>query len=222
MQLFCTLPVSIDRSILLLHPTVSWNPLGTFDMSIFRISVLLSACLYVLPASPMDHSGRAHHGLIGYGISMYSPLCAYTCRDLLSTSTLDCSEHMHMSDGMDMDMGSETSPECYATDTFFLETLAYCISTHCQGVSVWDLEKYWNRNVAGKKPNQPVPQATYQQTLANISAVPTDTLVLGEDLNKTMITSDEDYEASYNAQDQFERMEVTHETYGYVCFAPCL
>ena len=171
----------------------------------------------------MDHSGRAHHGLIGYGISMYNPLCAYTCRDLLSTSTLDCSEHMHMSDGMDMEMemGSETSPECYATDTYFLETLAYCISAHCHGVPVWDLERYWNMNVAGRKPNQPVPQATYQQTLANISAVPTDTLVLGEDLNKTMLTSDEDYEASYNAQESFERIEVTHEAYAYVFFGPC-
>ena len=76
-------------------------------------------------------------------------------------------------------------------------------------------------NVAGREPNQPVPQATYQQTLANMSAVPTDTLVLGEDLNKTILTSDEDYEASYNAQESFERIEVTHETYAYVFFGPC-
>ncbi|PMD59360.1 uncharacterized protein K444DRAFT_613336 [Hyaloscypha bicolor E] len=42
-----------------------------------------------------------------------------------------------------MDMGAEftTSPECYATDDSFLQTLAYCMSTHCSGVSEWKLEQ---------------------------------------------------------------------------------
>ncbi|KAL8726391.1 MAG: hypothetical protein Q9166_006742 [cf. Caloplaca sp. 2 TL-2023] len=133
---------------------------------------------------------------------------------------LNCSEHthMHMSGGMvmkrEMDMGSETSPECYVTDAAFLHTLAYCMSTHCHDVTVWDLEKYWNMNVAGRQPNQPVPKASYQQTLAEVTTEPTDTLVVGEELNKTMTVSDEDYQGSYNAQGVFEKMEVTHERYG--------
>lgn len=188
-------------------------------MSSFKLSIILSAaCLHVLLVSSMVSTGRPGHGLIGYGISMYKPLCAYTCRDVLSTSMLNCSEHMDMSEGMDMemDMGSATSPECYATDDAFLETLAYCMSTHCQNVPVWDLEKYWNMNIAGTQPKQPVPKATYQQTLANMTTEPTDTLVVGEDLNKTMIVSEEGYQSSYNAQSVFEEMEDHHETYGCV------
>ncbi|KAL8996294.1 MAG: hypothetical protein Q9169_004180 [Polycauliona sp. 2 TL-2023] len=113
-------------------------------------------------------------------------------------------------------MDMETSPECYATDDNFLRTLAYCMSSHCQGVTFWDLERYWNLNVAGRQSDQPIPKATYQQTLARITTKPTDTLVLGEDLNQTMLVPDEDYQASYNAQGNFERMERRHEKYGII------
>ena len=182
---------------------------------------LLLVALYGLLVSSHVSTGRDGHGLIGYGISMYNPLCAYTCRDILSTSKLECSEETdmtHMHGGMlrkrATHMAIETPPECYASDNNFLRTLAYCMSTHCQGVAVWDLEKYWTLNVAGKQPDQPVPKATYQQTLARVPAAPIDTLVIGEDLNRTMLVSAEDYQASYNAQDVFERMEINHERYG--------
>ena len=184
------------------------------DMSSFKLSYILSAYLLVQMVSSMS-TGRPGHGLIGYGISMYKPLCASTCRDVISSTTLNCSAPVDTAE-MDMDMDSGTSPECYSTDDTFLETLAYCMSTHCQDTAVWELEKYWRTNVAGTQPNQPVPKASYQETLANITTEPTDTLVLGEELNKTIIVSHEDYEASYNAHGVFEKMEVTHETYGYV------
>lgn len=126
-----------------------------------------------------------------------------------------------MSEDMGMEMDSETSPECYATDDAFLETLAYCMSVRCDDVPAWDLEKYWNMNVAGRLSHQPVPKATYQQTLTRLTKKPTDTLLPTEDLNRTMLISDDDYEGSYNAQDVFEKMEDSHSTYGYVS-ACCL
>ena len=180
-----------------------------------KLSIILSTCLHVFLVSSMMSTGRPGHGLIGYGISMYKPLCAFVCRDALSTSIIDCSVPTDMS-MMEMDMDSATSPECYANDDAFLETLAYCMATHCQDVSIWDLEKYWSMNVAGTRLDQPTPKASYQRTIANISMKPTDTLVIGEALNKTMLISNEDYEASDNAHGIFERMEIKHETYGYV------
>ena len=194
-------------------PVYSQSRIVTMSSFNFKLSLIVSACLHGLLVSSMVSNGRPAHGLIGYGISMYKPLCALTCRDVLSTSILTCSEPMDMSD-MGMDMGSDTSLECYATDDAFLDTLAYCLSTHCQDVTVWELEKYWNRNVVGNQRNQPIPKATYQQTVAKMTTKPTDTLVIGEALNKTMIVSHEDYEASYNAQGVFEKMEDNHEKYG--------
>ncbi|KAL9004309.1 MAG: hypothetical protein Q9188_002873 [Gyalolechia gomerana] len=184
----------------------------------FKLSIIITACLHALLVSSMVSTGRPGHGLVGYGISMYNPQCAFACRDVLSTSILNCSEPADMSHGMGMEMSmeSETSPECFATDDAFLSTLAYCITTHCQQVAAWKLEKYWNMNVAGRQPNQPIPKATYQRTLASIDTKPTYSLVVGGELNRTMIVSDEDYQESYNAQSVFEEMERNHETYGIV------
>ena len=181
-------------------------------MSTVKLSIILSACLHIHLVLSMTSVGHPGHGLIGYGISMYNPLCAFTCRDVLSSSKLNCSEHMHGS-GTEIDMDSATSPECYATDDTFLETLAYCMSTRCPDVAIWDLERYWSMNVAGTQLRQPLPKASYQRTLADISTEPTATLVVGEELNETMIVSHQDYEASYNAHGVFEKVEVNHETW---------
>ena len=89
---------------------------------------------------------------------MYKPPCAFSCRSIISGAMLNCSVMEGGEDSMagmaGMDMGAEftTSPECYATDDSFLQTLAYCMSTHCSGVSEWKLEQYWVINVAGIEP----------------------------------------------------------------------
>ena len=123
---------------------------------------------------------------------------------------------MDMSDP-DSDVQSVTPPECYATNDAFLETYAYCVSTYCPGVAVWELERFWSMNVVDFLVDHPVAKASYQQTLANMTGKePTDTLVLGQDLNKTMIISREDYIASYNGFYVSQKVEINHETYGYV------
>lgn len=94
----------------------------------------------------MVSSGRAGHGLIGYGINMYSPNCCSSCRDVLSGSQLNCSDVMDMEGMAGMDMtGSDftTSAECYATDDAFLQSMAICISQRCPtDPSVVDLKDW--------------------------------------------------------------------------------
>lgn len=221
---FCFNLCSLETAQLQANPLISLTPSPTptllLTVAMTRLKSIVLASVHVLVSSAHVTTGRDGHGLIGYGISMYNPLCAYTCRDVLSTSMLACSEHTDMHMPMlkkrEMHMDIETSPECYASDDSFLRTLAYCMSTHCSDVAMWSLEKYWNLNVAGRQPNQPVPKTTYQQTLANIATKPSVELVLGEDLNQTMLVSDDDYQASYNAQAMFEKMEDNHEKYAYV------
>jgi hypothetical protein len=167
--------------------------------------------------SCMTSGGRSGHGLIGYGIDMYKPTCAFACRDSISSSTLKCTTTSDMTDmpGMDMDMGSgETEPDCYATDDAFLQTLAWCISIHCKDVPEWKLERYWMMNVPGNAAVQPIPKHTYQETLAMIIIAPTETLVGGEPLNKTSMVSEDDWLSNFNADSEFEVQEATHERYG--------
>jgi hypothetical protein len=185
-----------------------------------KLALVLWACL---PAVLVSAEDRVRHGLIGYGISMYKPVCAFACRDALATSALNCTEPMDMSDmaGMKMvkrmDMGeAETTPECYASDPAFLSTLAYCMGMRCKDETVWDLEEYWNMNVAGDQVDQPVPKDTYGMTLMAVTTKPNETLVVGDPLNKTMLVSDDSWTASANGLLAFEGAEVTHSTYGYV------
>lgn len=182
------------------------------------LKVLSRAFLLVPAVTCMDMSltnTRNGHGLIGYGITMYKPNCAYSCRAAISSATLNCSTMMEM-DGMDMsmdDMMYETSADCYATDDAFLQTMAYCISTKCKDVPMWQLEEYWQDNIPGTSAVQPVPKQTYQKTLEKISGPPNETFASGAGLNKTMLVSDDDWVSNWNAQGMFEEAEGKHEKY---------
>lgn len=84
------------------------------------------------------------HGMIGMGINMYKPVCAYACHDSLASLWLNCTTFSTPSDdmaGMDMkllkrmDMGEEaeatTSMECVSSNMPWLQTLAYCLKDRC-------------------------------------------------------------------------------------------
>ena len=159
-------------------------------------------------------TGRAGHGLIGYGIQMFQPPCAYACRDTVSSWPLDC-PGADMS-GMDMDgMGmSQPDPECLATNDAYLQTLAWCMSTHCIGIDPATLEGYWQLNVAGRQDVQPSPKESYQQALAKVTFPPTTVINSSDTLNVTSLVDEKSYVANYNADANFELMEITQEQYG--------
>lgn len=168
-------------------------------------------------------SGRPGHGLIGYGINMYDPLCAKACRDGFSSAVLDCSEELDMERGNMMDMGAVmTSPECYATDDAFLQSLAYCMHQRCNATETWKLEQWWVMQVAGQGPDsQPVPQVSYQDTLAKVlPSSPQKTLEESTDpLREPMLVVEENWISARNGNGNFEAMEKIHSRYG--CAAPC-
>lgn len=173
-------------------------------------------------ARSMETEGRYGDGLIGYGITMYKPNCAVSCRAVISSSALNCStQSMEGMDGMSMaemsGMTISTSATCYATDDIFLRTLAYCMSTHCSGtekVPAWELEQWWLLNIADRIQNPPIPKWTYQQALDKVTTTPNVTLVSGDPLNQTSLVAETDYTSNFNAQGMFEEMEITHERYG--------
>lgn len=186
-------------------------------MMVSKTSFLASLCLNFLLVVGEGDSNVVRHGLIGYGISMYKPVCAFSCRAVVSGATLSCStedmEGMSMS-GMSMDMGASTSAECYSTDDSYLQTVAWCISTRCKDVPTSKLEEYWENNVVGDQKVQPKPKESYQQALAAVTKAPTETMVSGNPLNKTSLVGDDDYDSNLNALSAFETFEDSHERYG--------
>jgi hypothetical protein len=119
---------------------------------------------------------------------------------------------------MDMDMSSMAmdtpSPSCYANSDPFLQTLAYCMYTHCAGIPVSALENYWDLNVAGRLQHQPSPKDSYQEALGSLAKPPTTTLNASAVLDSPSLVDEETYLGNYNTLSTFEAVETSHERYG--------
>jgi len=180
-----------------------------------HVNVLLLFSLLLGVSFGHTTTGRTAHGLVGIPITMYKPTCAFACRAAISSAQLNCST-VEMAAMEGMSASFSTSPKCYATDDFFLQTLAWCISSRCTEEPVWQLEKYWLLNVAGIQPGQPNPKEPYEAALLKVSSPPTvifnSTL---EVLNSTQVVDDSDWLPQYETLFTFEKVEDNHEKYGY-------
>lgn len=171
--------------------------------------------LLLAPVAAHISQGRTQHGLIGYGIRMYDPGCAFACRDTVTSWMLDCGDAGTGGSSHHADMEMETpSPLCYATNDPFLQTLALCISMHCKDSSVSKLESWWEQYVAGRQPGQPLPKISYQTALGNVKNVPT--AIASEDLalNETSLVDEDAWLANYNGDHGYDITETRSNTYG--------
>ncbi|KAB8266015.1 ferric reductase like transmembrane component-domain-containing protein [Aspergillus pseudonomiae] len=155
------------------------------------------------------------NGFVGYGISMYKPPCAHACRSSI-TNPLNCSTSSD--DGLHVTWNVEKSPgpECYATNDAFLQTLAYCLYSHCQMIPNSTLQRYWEMNVAGSEKDQPLPKQAYQQALNSIGSRPNITVNASTVLESASLVSEELYDLNWRTLAVFEKAEATHEKYGLV------
>jgi hypothetical protein len=174
--------------------------------------ILLSLAIPVASHNP---NGRPGHGLIGYGISMYKPVCAYACRASV-TNPLKCdttADHDMVMDEAGVAMDTP-SPACYANNDPFLQSLAYCMYIHCADISVSVLENYWELNVAGRLQHQPSPKESYQEALGSLARPPTTILNTSAVLDIASLVEEETYLSNHNTLWTFEAVETSHERYG--------
>lgn len=186
---------------------------------------------FVLSLSGIIQNGHAaESGIMGFGLSLYQDLCCQTCHDSLSALYLNCTtspthEGMDMSMDMDMDMDMDTemdmmpmtSDECYAANTPWLQTMAYCIQQNCNadGYSVDKQAKCFSTQaVAG------VSEPTFQDSLP--ARAPTDEL-LGDAmwLNSTSLVNKGTYKSIFGTLKEFTRQVYMHTRYSYV-LPPCI
>ncbi|KAL4793882.1 hypothetical protein BDV19DRAFT_399697 [Aspergillus venezuelensis] len=176
--------------------------------------------------------GRAGHGFVGYGITMYKPACAFACKATVG-NPLNCTissdnEHMHMkrhgdSNSMkELPMGDgwmvEASPsaECYATNDAFLQTLAYCIHSYCATETNSTLQKFWEMDVAGRLPDQPLPKMSYQDALHAVNGTPPAITNSSAILYSAGAISEETFMTEYRTLSTFDKLETTHAQYGII------
>ena len=148
----------------------------------------------------------------GYGFWWYDPNCAFSCHDAISAAMLNCTNMG------DMGHMGPTSPQCYATDTAYLTTLAYCMKTHCDDddVPTYKREDFWATKFTGDP--DVMPMWDYATSLAMVKKPPTiEYNSTAGVLNQTMLVSQEDYDIQHKFNIIFMDMETLQAKYWYAC-----
>lgn len=180
---------------------------------------IVAACAWL--ASPaIASTGRDGHGLIGYGIEMYQPPCAFACQSSIS-NPLECPMDQHdMEDMEGMKVkrmshgGDKPSPECYANNKPYLQTLALCMDQRCsEDVQTSARDEFFEMSIGGRLKQPPVPIYSYVEALMSIENVPTNSTPAEEMLMQVSLVEDEDYISNFNGNHGFELAESTHSLY---------
>ncbi|CEJ83011.1 hypothetical protein VHEMI03045 [[Torrubiella] hemipterigena] len=180
--------------------------------STMRVNLLTLALAATCAAKPTG--GRRRYGVIGYGISMYDPPCAYACIDTIKRATLNCMPDHDMDMDMHMEMPPST-PECKATNDPYLTTMAWCFHTHCADISKSTLEYVWETDIVGRLAVQPAPKYGYMEALSRVKGTPTRTLAKAM-LNDTMLVNEKKWLGNFNGVGGFETMERLAEKYAII------
>ncbi|KAK4145927.1 fcd1ed96-f99e-4d28-9e70-49d2afc1fed5 [Dichotomopilus funicola] len=183
--------------------------------------------LLLFALSGLVHNfAAAQNGVVGYGIDLYGDLCCQACHDSLSSLYLSCTtfhdgdmgggDGMGMGgmDGMDMGPMGMTSPECYANNTAWLETMAYCIQQNC------DADGYPAEKQAACFSKQAVGGASTPTFKESLPARPP-TEELASDamwLNKTSLVNHELYYSTHGTYGEFARQERLHTKYSLIVY----
>ncbi|KAF5000357.1 hypothetical protein FGRMN_1825 [Fusarium graminum] len=172
---------------------------------------------------PCHQLCRERYGVIGYGISMYDPPCAFSCIQTVGSWMLQCDDDHNMGEHMSSMHMAAATPECKATNDAFLQTVAWCIYTHCPDQKNSTLEKIWEMEVVGRLKVQPTPKYSYQTALSLvIKEPPTMILDSQEILNRTSLADEDAWQSNFNADYIFEKMDALNERYGIVLMTTCV
>ena len=153
----------------------------------------------------------------GYPANPYDPFCAMTCLRSLYSLKLSCSEEDGGTLGM---MIFSTSSACWAENTPYLTSLAWCMHVKCAEFDVLNskLELFWEQQATGQG-NAGVksdpPKWSYNEALANVTTPPTVQLnATSQYLNTISLVSPSVYLAQWNILTNTQRETVNENTYG--------
>lgn len=179
----------------------------TFPLAIFLAVFLAVSTLF---SSPALAAGPLF--LAGYGFSPYDPLCAESCLRSFSSLMLACTPASHDHGHSHM---SATPPECYANDTAFLTSVAWCFYESCAeyDVPISKLQRFWENTVTGS--SSVPPKWPYSVALANVDpSPPTYRLTSADtDLNRTSLVNPNNYLAQWNVLGNVAREALVESNY---------
>ncbi|KAI8958760.1 ferric reductase like transmembrane component-domain-containing protein [Daldinia sp. FL1419] len=176
---------------------------------------LLVSLLASLASAGRD-TGRPGYGLIGYGIDMYIPVCAYACQYSFGSNPLVCTDETSFSapgmDGMGgMDMGGN------GDGTVLPQNVSAMPSSTCHAESRPFLTP-WQSYAVENSQSDPPPSLSYGATLALVPSKPNVTCSTGQILNATSLVNETLYHSQYVSIDVNQNVEIQHERFGLFIF----
>ncbi|RWQ95331.1 hypothetical protein C8Q69DRAFT_492174 [Paecilomyces variotii] len=154
--------------------------------------------------------------LNGFPANPYDPFCAMSCLCSLYSLRLSCSS---TGDTVGM-MTMKTSSACWAENTPYLTSLAWCMHTKCSEYNVKNskLEYFWETESTGQSDAGETgvpPKWSYTEALANITSPPTIQLTPEDTwLNDTSLVSPLVYEEQWNVLTSVQRETAQENAYG--------
>ena len=158
------------------------------------------------------------NGVVGFPANPYDPFCATACLRSFTSLMLSCSSDSGSMLGM---MAMMTPTECYASNTPFLTSVAWCMQDKCApfNLEFSEMEFFWQTQVTGQQSagvRTVPPKWSYQQSLQHINGTPTLQLsAMDMDLNTTSLVSPAIYLGQWNALTTTQQEGTTENGYGY-------
>ncbi|KAM0270866.1 hypothetical protein ACHAQH_009292 [Verticillium albo-atrum] len=149
---------------------------------------------------------------------MYDPPCAFACRDAIAPHRLNCSTAEpkakrhggHESKFM-------TTPECFATDDSYLESLAWCIQSRCDELETWAIDKFWGTDVIWNQGvHRETPKLGFHDALSKAAKAPTEEMEEHEVLQGVKHVPDKDWDKTFAMVRTFARIETSNSKYGII------
>lgn len=178
-------------------------------------SLLWSAWLL----APSVFAGTPFQGAInGMPINPYYPFCAMTCLRSIYGLMLSCSTMEAGTLGM---MTMLTTSACWAENTPYLTTLAWCMHEKCAEYNntVAEFEYFWETEATGQSNAGQTgvpPKWSYSESLANVSASPPTTVLdaMATWLNATSLVNPLVYEEQWNILTSVQRETAQENVFG--------
>ncbi|KAF1994330.1 hypothetical protein P154DRAFT_527126 [Amniculicola lignicola CBS 123094] len=157
----------------------------------------------------------AARGLIGFGISMYEPACAFACQTILQTSKLNCStppvaDRWHGGSGL----GFDTPDECFASDDAFQLSLAWCLHQHCDSPR-WMIERFWATDVSA---TGPALEIDLTEAIQRCGGDLKKTLRPGSPLDQPSSIAKDDWKPTATSLEDFAYVEAQGSKYALLLF----
>ncbi|KAK3356341.1 ferric reductase-like transmembrane component [Lasiosphaeria hispida] len=173
-------------------------------------ALILMRCVLLLGGPTL-----AQDFLVGYGNYPYDPICAQSCLQAFRPYLLNCSDLEAAKKPFDP-LAPATAPSCYAEDTPFLTSVAWCFGDKCPEESVAKLEGYWQQSISGSKGVPP--KWTYSVALDKVDPrPPSHQLTFNEtQLNRTSLVVENSYLSSWNGMSALYEEDVNESKFGII------